>query len=490
MDSPGQLPQDMLELGADAQGGWHRELLEAIPDGLVIVDQSGKIVLVNGQAEHIFGYSRDELIGSNIDRLLPERLQGTHAQHRADYLRAPRTRPMGSGMQLVARRRDGTELPVEISLSALQTEGGTYVTSVIRDISERRLAEQRLAHLAAIVSSSTDAIVSIDSDRRIVSWNRGAERLLGWSAEEMIGKPGPSIIPSELADERLLDRLDQNEQIQDYETVRLNRNGERVPVALTLFAMRDASGRRVGASAIMRNIRERRELERLRREFFAMVNHDLMNPVTAIGLHAQILQMTEQYSERSVQSILDSARRLERLVGDLLDISRLETGRLKLQPSETDLTELLRRCVEQARVMTGQHELELKTPAEQLLGTWDRERLEQVCQNLLSNAIKYSPRGGKILVEAKDRGDSVQVAVTDNGAGMSVEEAGRAFDRFYRAQAAEEQVEGLGLGLHITRLLVEAHGGRIWVDTAVDRGSTFSFELPRHAPATDSEAEG
>jgi PAS domain S-box-containing protein len=487
MDPLGQLLGEAIDSPAEG-GGWYHDLLEAIPDGLVIVDETGQIVLVNRQAELILGYPREELLGMSHDLLLPERLRAGHARHRADYLAAPRTRPMGSGMELLARRRDGSEIPVEISLSALQADNGVYVTTIIRDISERRAAEQRIAHLAAIVSSSTDAIVSIDAERRIVSWNRGAELLLGWSAEEMIGRPGPTIIPPELAEERLIDRLDAGEQIMDYETVRLDRSGKRVPVSVTLFPMRDASGRRLGASAIMRSNRERRELERLRREFFAMVNHDLMNPVTAIGLHAQILQMTEQYSERSVQSILDSARRLERLVGDLLDISRLETGRLKLSPAEIDLSELLRRCVEQSRVTTEEHELELHVSDKPLLGRWDRDRLEQVCQNLLSNAIKYSPRGGEILVEARERGSLVQVSVTDHGSGMTPEEACQAFDRFYRAQAAEEQVQGLGLGLHITRLLIEAHGGRIWVESQVGRGSTFSFELPVSGPA-DAEAD-
>jgi signal transduction histidine kinase len=233
----------------------------------------------------------------------------------------------------------------------------------------------------------------------------------------------------------------------------------------------------------------RRALERAQREFIATISHELMNPLTGIGLNAEILKLTERYSETAVDAIMSAARQQQRLIEDLLDVSRIESGRLRLRLGQVDLTELARSCLAHHQSLTEKHALRLDAPAAMLIGTWDRGRIEQVCHNLLSNAVKYSPNGGEISVRVEDLGERARVSVADHGIGIAPDALPRVFDRFYRTADAEQDAEGLGLGLHITKVLVEAHGGRIIVESERGHGSTFSVELP-YTPASSTSSHG
>jgi PAS domain S-box-containing protein len=254
-DSPGA-PTELD--GLTLQG-----LLDGTPDALVIVDASGAIVLANAQAEALFGYPRAELVGSNVDRLVPDAVRGRHAQHRARFMAEPNARPMGAALDLKARRKDGREVPVEISLSPLETKEGLLVSAAIRDVSERRRAQEGLSRLAAIVAASADGILTKTLDGIITTWNPACERLFGYTSREAIGQPVRMLYPpgSEAEEKRILAAIGRGEVVAVREAQRVRKDGRRIWVSVSVAPERDASGSIIGATAIKRDITEVRHAQ-------------------------------------------------------------------------------------------------------------------------------------------------------------------------------------------------------------------------------------
>jgi PAS domain S-box-containing protein len=243
-------------------------LLEAAPDATVVSRRDGKILMVNTQAERLFGYRREELLGQAIEMLMPKRHRRRHTRHRAVYFLHPAVRPMDGSVGLYGLRKDGTEFPVEISLSPVITGEETLVWSAIRDITERKQAEAQLSHLAAVVKSSDDAIISMTLDGIILSWNPGAERLFGYKNKEIMGRPISLLAPLESRTETLniLARVRHGESLEHYETTRLHKNGHRITVSMTISPVRKNGGAVVGVAAIARDITEQRRAETALRE--------------------------------------------------------------------------------------------------------------------------------------------------------------------------------------------------------------------------------
>ncbi len=371
----------------------YRELLEAAPDAIIEVDAEGRILTLNAVTEKSFGYSRDELLGQSVDILVPDAMRGSHAGHRANYRAHPVTRPMGSGLELHGRRRDGTTFPVEISLSSVKSEEGFRVTAIVRDIGKRREIEDRLRAVQA------------NYTRELESRNQEIERA-----------------------------------------------------------------------------------NRAKSEFLANMSHELRTPLhTIIGfselLSEELKGPLNEAQHRYINHIHKDSQHLLALINEVLDLSKIEAGKLQLRRESLELSALLDEVLSSIRPRAATGEIRIETSLKnELIVDGDRIRVKQILYNLLSNAVKFTPKGGSVRVEVVAEGGFAEVSVTDTGIGIPPEEQESIFDSFHQVGAATVGIrEGTGLGLPITKRLVEEHGGRIWLASEPGKGSRFSFTIPLKA---------
>jgi PAS domain S-box-containing protein len=324
-------------------------------------------------------------------------------------------------------------------------------------------------------------------DGVVLTWNGGAERLFGYSAETMIGRNLRDLLSAGQDDapwQAMMDDLRAGHAAHQ-EMTGLRADGRRIDISVGLAPHPDLLGHLGGISAIIRDIGERRKIERLQQEFLAMATHELRNPLTSIRANAQIMQRRAAYSERAADAILSQSIRLGRLVDDLLLASQIEADRLDLRLEETDLVAEVRMLAESLALERAT--VETEDGSESMIVLADRERLGQVIANLVTNAVKYSPEDSEIAVRVSRGQDTVSIAVADRGVGIPPEAIPRLFDRFYRVAATQLRTPGIGLGLYITRRIVEAHGGRITVESEPGQGSTFTVTLPTRAAARQQQ---
>jgi two-component system, chemotaxis family, CheB/CheR fusion protein len=355
----------------------------------------------------------------------------------------------------------------------------------------------QLAHLAAIVESSDDAIVSKTLDGRILSWNRGATRIFGYEPDEVIGKPITIIIPPELHSEerQILDKLKRGERIDHFDTTRVAKDGRRIAISLTVSPIRDSSGVIVGASKVARDISERkraeealRDADRRKDEFLALLAHELRNPLAPIRYALAVSRRagTGKLQERTQEVIERQVTHMTRLLEDLLDISRITRGKLEIKKSATELTSILNTAIETARPLLNskQHNLSLDLPKQTLHLEADPVRLAQIFSNVLINAAKYTNPGGHIALRATQEGEEVVVAIRDNGIGISSGLMPHLFDLYAQGREALGRDEGgLGIGLSLVRGLTVLHGGSIEARSeGPGRGSEFIIRLPIGRP--------
>ncbi len=495
-------------------------LLESIPDAIVAVDQRGTIVQVNSQTERMFGYSHQELIGQSIDLLVPERLRKQHHHHRADFAEQPKIRRMGAGLDLHGRRRDGSEFPVEISLSPITNHKGMLVLSAIRDISDRKKIEEELrrAHeelsirsnqqifdyrtrLAAIVDSSQDAIIGKDLEGTVTAWNKGAEHIYGYTAEDMIGQPISRIVPDDRPNEipEILQKIRRGESVQHYESIRIAKDGRRLNISLSVSPIRDTQGNIVGASAIGRNITEQKRAEDQLRQSQKMeavgrlaggVAHDFNNVLGIIAACTEFLRDRTDSSSPNTQyvdNIRKAAERGASLTRQLLVFSRKQV----VQPRVLDLNERLKEVTKLVRPLMGDDvEIVVLPKSPTAFVEADPGQLDQIVLNLAVNARDAMPRGGKLILETStidfdesfarlhypmSAGKYVMLAVSDTGVGMDEITLQRIFEPFF---TTKEIGKGTGLGLATVYGIIKQAGGHIWVYSEPGRGTTFKIYLP------------
>jgi PAS domain S-box-containing protein len=362
----------------------------------------------------------------------------------------------------------------------------------------------------AIVDSSEDAIVSKDLHSIVMSWNKGAERTFGYSAEEMIGQSIIKLLPPDRREEEkhILARLHRGERVEHYETVRRRKDGTLIDVSLTISPVRDATGVIVGASKIARDITEQKEAlrklaeahEQLKRadtmkaEFLATLSHELRTPLNAILGWVQILKngATADDLAQGVPIIERNVRAQAQLIEDLLDMSRIEAGKVSLDIQPVDLAEVVNASIETVRPAAQGKTIRLTSAFSNIEGivSGDRNRLQQILWNLLINAVKFTPKGGRVHVIIERSNSHVDLSVTDSGQGIAPEFLPQVFDRFRQADSSTTRPHGgLGLGLSIVKHLTELHGGSVRVTSGgVGLGATFTISLPLQSVRQEPEA--
>jgi PAS domain S-box-containing protein len=476
----------------------YRSLIEAAPDALIVTDGTGEIILVNLQALALFGYTREELIGRPIELLIPAVARERHGAHVKAYLTAPTARALSGGLQLQGLRKDGEVFPVEISLSPVQTADGLVVSCCLRDTTERHRAEEVRARLAALVSSSDDAIIGKSLDGTITSWNKGAERLFGYAEGEVLGRTIAllSVPGSEREDERMLAAVARGE-VQRFDAVRRRKDGRDVHVSVTTSPIHDASGQVVGASKVARDITERRSAEqalarardtaeaasRELESFSYSVAHDLRAPLRAMSGFAQVV--LEDYGERLdeegrgfLRASHASAVRMGELIDALLALAGVTSRAIVRE--RLDLSALARACVAQLAASSPERTVEVVVE-DGLAADADPVLTLVLLENLLGNAWKFTAhtRAASIEVGAVSAGEGRgqrAFFVRDNGAGFEMGQARKLFTPFQRLHAAAE-FPGTGIGLATVQRVVHRHGGRIRAEGEAGHGAVFTFTL-------------
>jgi PAS domain S-box-containing protein len=343
-------------------------------------------------------------------------------------------------------------------------------------------------YLAAIVDSTDDAVIGKTLDGTIISWNEGARRIYGYTATEVIGHPISILIPTDRPDElpAILARLANGERIEHYLTKRVRKDGSVIEVSVTISPVRDDAGTIIGASAIARDVTAQqeavREALRLREQFVSVAAHELRTPLTTLYARLQLIERRLGRKDidltvlvRDMTLVRQAADRLKALIDRVLDTSRIQSGRLDLDRARTDLGELVRTIAPMFAETSGR-EINVATPTDSLEASVDAVRIEEVIVNLIDNAVKYSPPDTPIDLEVWGTPDAVRISVRDRGPGIPEQKRQRIFEPFYRASTSQP---GVGLGLHISKEIVELHGGTLDVETPPDGGSRFVMCVPR-----------
>lgn len=493
-------------------------IIESSDDAILSKTLDGIITSWNRGAEHVFGYPSSEAIGRSIKILFPpERIP-----EEDDILQRIRRGERVDHFETVRRRKNGQLVNVSVTISPIRSVEGTIIgaSSVARDISDQKLSGQAGLLLAAIVNSSEDAIVSKDLDGIITSWNAGAERIFGYSPAEAIGRPVLMLVPSDRKDEepRILDRLRKGERMDHFETIRVRKDGELVPVSLTISPVRNPDGTIVGASKIARDISEvkriaaereqllaseraaRSQAERANRmkdEFLAIVSHELRTPLNAIVGWAQLLKeggLPEEEVAGGIEVIERNARMQSQLIEDLLDLGRIAAGKIALNAEWIEIGAVVKDAIAAVRHTADSKNIVIDCVLNGARGGMmgDKQRLQQVVWNLLANAIKFTPKGGVVNIVVTRIDSRIEISVRDNGRGITPEFLPYVFDRFRQADSSSTRhYGGLGIGLALVRQLVELHGGTVRAESpGLNQGSTFVVSLPVFAARYDSNVAG
>jgi PAS domain S-box-containing protein len=484
-----------------------RSVVNHVVDGIISIDEAGKITTFNPAAERIFGYEADAVIGRNVNILMPEPYHGEHDGYIANYLRTGEAKIIGTGREVTGQRKDGSTFPMELAISVFTLNERPHFTGIVRDITERKHAEEELKQaeerMRSVVNHVIDGIITIDEQGKIASFNPAAEKLFGYAKSEVMGHNVNILMPEPYHGEH-------DGYVANYlrtgeakiigigrEVVGRRKDGSTFPMELAVSAfhigsrrfftgiVRDITERKRLEQELRRRVDELAEADRQKNEFLAMLAHELRNPLAPIcnALHLMKMPGAESPLIDEARAMMErQTHQLVRLVDDLLDVSRIIRGNIELRKEHLDVAAAVTRAIETAHPVIDAHghQLNVSLPDRPVYVEGDLIRLAQVIANLLTNAAKYTETAGRIrLAVERDNGHAI-VRVSDSGVGIPAELLPRIFDVFVQGDRSLARSQGgLGIGLTLVKRLVEMHDGTIAVSSAgLGQGSEFVIRLP------------
>jgi PAS domain S-box-containing protein len=508
-----------------------RATLESTTDAILVTDEKGGVAHFNEKYIEMWKIPREVLEGGMV-REMRELASRNFADPQRFIARIEEIVATGQESFDTLELKDGRIFERYSKVLTVEGESAGRVWS-LRDVTERHLAEITSRRLAAIVASSDDGIIGKDLNSIVTSWNFGAERIFGYTADEMIGTSILRLIPPDRRKEELqiLSRIRRGERFDHFETIRLGKDGRQLNVSITVSPIKDSTGHVVGASKVVRDITERKKAEetvkkameeakaanrerllllererearsqaerasRMKDEFLATLSHELRTPLNAVLGWANILQLGKLQGEefqQGLETIERNARVQAQIIEDLLDMSRISAGKVRLDVHRIDLSAVLNESIETLRATADAKGVRLQAMVDPFAGpiSGDPNRLQQVFWNLLNNAIKFTPKDGKVQVLLERAKSHVEVSVIDTGQGIAPEFLPYVFDRFQQGDASTTRRHGgLGLGLAIVKQLVELHGGNVRAKSGgIGQGATFTVFLPLIAVYSEPDEE-
>jgi PAS domain S-box-containing protein len=479
----------------------YRTLFEVVVYGVVTIDDRGVIESANPAVEQLFGYPASEVVGRNVNMLMPEPYRLEHDEYIAGYLRTGEAKIIGIGREVVGRRKDGSTFPMDLAISEFRLGDCRGFTGIVRDVTERKRAEAErdalLMRLTSLVDNTPLAVVEWDADFVVTRWAGQAERVFGWTAADVVGKrlgatrlvheeDGPKV---EAVMARLLDPANKF-------VVSHNRNNTKTGTVISCewynSTLHDEAGRLKAILSLVLDVTEReragealREADRRKDEFLAVLAHDLRNPLAPVRNAIELLRLAggDAGIVERARTIMDrQVAQITRLVDDLLDVARIARGKLELRRQRVELAAVVGGAAEAGRPLIDQmgHEFAVTVSPAPVYLDVDPVRVGQVLLNLLNNAAKYTPPGGRIRLVAERHVSDAVVVVKDTGVGIPADKLAHVFDMFMQVETSRERTQGgLGLGLTLVKRLVEMHGGSVEVASdGPGRGSEFTVRLP------------
>src|SRR5918999_756007 len=466
-----------------------RSVIDHVGDGIITINGRGVVATFNPAAERIFGYTGDEVIGQNVKMLMPEPYRGEHDGYISNYLRTGQAKIIGIGREVVGRRKNGAEFPMELAISEFRLGAERYFTGIVRDITERKQAEAELRDAAermrSVVNHVVDGIITIDERGNIESYNPAAQKIFGYAREQVIGRNVKMLMPEPY-------HAEHDGYLENYlstgrpkiigigrEVIGKRKNGSVFPMELAVSEFHISQRRYF--TGIVRDITERKRLQdelqqrvhdladadRQKNEFLAMLSHELRNPLAPMrnALHLMRLAVPQDGDLHDAQAMMErQLQQLVRLVDDLLDVSRIMRGKIDLRRERVDLRLAIERAIETVRpvIDANGHVLDIDMPEAAPWVMGDLVRLSQVISNLLTNAAKYTRTPSRIRLTLRREGGEAIVSVADPGQGIAPELLTRVFDLFVQGEHALARSQGgLGIGLTLVKRLVEMHDGTV-----------------------------